>query len=379
MRRREPGRPRGLRDVECRVTVLAGRRRDDAVRRRTPESGAMPRAARSSLAGGMSAETEAQMSEAGRKYRELLNRPGPVLSPGVYDCLTAKIVERAGFPMASISGAAVTASILGYPDVGLQTMPEILNQARNIARCVDIPIVADADTGYGNALNVMRTVREFEAAGLAGIILEDQTFPKKCGHFEGKNVISPEEMVVKIQAACEARRSDDFVIGARTDSRATHGIDDAIERACRYAEAGADTVFADGLVSVEDLRRFAQETPVHAKANLHEDSKTPMLHFQELFEMGYKVIGYSGLLQRAAIKNMFDVLDVLKAEGTTLSLYPSRIIGLTDRSALLGLDQFYELEERLYGPLLESEGSWRKELEEKARVSDGTARRSLPV
>src|SRR5262249_50309453 len=151
-------------------------------------------------------------------------------------CISAKVVERLGWPCAFISGAAVTASVLGYPDVGLQAMPEILNQSRNIARCVGIPVLVDVDTGYGNALNVMRTVREFEAAGLAGIFFEDQTFPKRCGHFEGKDVIPTEEMVVKIRAAVEARRSDDFVIIGRTDSRALNGLDDAIERGQRYAE-----------------------------------------------------------------------------------------------------------------------------------------------
>jgi 2-methylisocitrate lyase-like PEP mutase family enzyme len=128
-------------------------------------------------------------SDKAKRYRELLAQPGPILSPGVYDCVSAKAAERAGFPAAGISGAAVTASVLGYPDVGLQTMTEILNQARNIARCVDIPITVDADTGYGNALNVMRATREFEAAGLAGMMIEDQTFPKRCGHFEGKTLI----------------------------------------------------------------------------------------------------------------------------------------------------------------------------------------------
>ena len=147
-----------------------------------------------------------------RRFRELLTQPGPILSPGVYDCVSAKVAERAGFTAAAISGAATTASILGYPDVGLQTMTEVMNQVRNIARCVEIPITVDADTGYGNALNVMRATREFEATGLAGMMIEDQTFPKRCGHFEGKKVIPAEEMVIKIKAACDARRSDDFVI-----------------------------------------------------------------------------------------------------------------------------------------------------------------------
>ncbi|MBI3068383.1 MAG: isocitrate lyase/PEP mutase family protein [Betaproteobacteria bacterium] len=166
---------------------------------------------------------------AAKRLRDLIAGPGLVIAPGVYDCVSAKVVEKAGYKAAFVSGAAVTASVLGYPDVGLQTMPEILGQVRNMARCVEIPMLVDIDTGYGNALNVMRAVREFEAAGAAGIFFEDQTFPKRCGHFEGKKVIAPEEMVIKIKAACEARRGADFVIVARTDARATHGLDHAIE------------------------------------------------------------------------------------------------------------------------------------------------------
>jgi len=165
-----------------------------------------------------------------KRLRQLLQEPGPVLAPGVYDCISAKVVERAGFDAAFVSGAAVTASILGYPDVGLQTMPEILAQVRNMARLVEIPLIVDIDTGYGNALNLMRAIRDFESAGAAGVFFEDQGFPKRCGHFEGKKIISTEEMAVKVRAACEARRSPDFIIIARTDARALEGLDRAIER-----------------------------------------------------------------------------------------------------------------------------------------------------
>lgn len=312
-----------------------------------------------------------------KRLRQLLAEPGPILSPGVFDCVSAKVVEKAGFPAAAISGAALTASILGYPDVGLQTMPEVLNQARNIARSVEIPVTVDADTGYGNALNVMRATREFEAAGLAGMMIEDQTFPKKCGHFEGKNVIAAEEMVVKIKAACEARRSDDFVIIARTDARAIYGLDHAIERALMYCEAGADMIFIEALLTEEDLRKTGQSIPKPLKANLVEGGKTPIFHYQQLYEMGYKLINYSGTTQRAAIKGMFDVLEMLKSEGSAASAYPERMCNLADRSVLLGLEQFYRLEERLYGPLLETEGSWRKELEEKAANQEKSGR--LPI
>jgi len=302
------------------------------------------------------------------ELRALLRKPGPILAPGVYDCLSARIVERAGFPVAFISGAAVTASVLGYPDVGLQAMPEILNQSRNIARCVSIPVLIDVDTGYGNALNVMRTVREFEAAGLAGIFFEDQTFPKRCGHFEGKKVIPAEEMAVKIKAACEARRNSDFVIIARTDSRALLGLDDAIARSQRYVEAGADIIFVEAMLSVEEMKKVAGVLRVPLQANLGEGGKTPMVHYQELHDAGFKLISYSGTLQRTAIRGMQDVLEVLKREGTTNTVYPEKICNLAERSELLGLEQFYQLEERLYGPIMDTAGSWRKELQERTEA-----------
>ena len=313
-----------------------------------------------------------------KRLRELLAKPGPILSPGVYDCVSAKVAERAGCPAVSISGAAVTASILGYPDVGLQTMVEILNQVRNIARSVDIPIVVDADTGYGNALNVMRAVREFEAAGLAGMQFEDQTFPKRCGHFEGKQVISCEEMVVKIKGACEARRSDDFVIVARTDSRAVEGIDRAIERALAYCDAGADVIFVEAILSVDEMKAVAKAIKKPLRANMTEGSKTPMISYHELYEMGFKIINHSGLLQRTAIKGMLDVMEILFREGTTNSVYPSKICDLSDRSELLGLSDFYELEERLYGPLMDTEGSLRKVLTEKVIAQKSDKKKKLP-
>ncbi|MFH1009217.1 MAG: oxaloacetate decarboxylase [Candidatus Latescibacterota bacterium] len=316
---------------------------------------------------------------AARRFRELLAAPGPIIAPGVYDCVSAKVTERAGFSAAFISGGAVTASVLGYPDVGLQTMPEFLGQARNMARCVDIPLLVDVDTGFGNALNVMRTVREFESAGLAGIFFEDQTFPKRCGHFEGKKAIPVEEMVVKVKAAVEARRSDDFVIIARTDTRAIYGIDHAIERSLAYVEAGADLIFVEAMLSEEEMRKVTSAIHVPLQANLSEQSKTPILPVHKLYEMGFKLISYSGLLQRTAIRSMFNVLDVLKKEGSTMSAFPSQICSLIERSELLGLQQFYEIEERLYGPLIDTEGSWRTSLADKAKVTGSNRIRKLPI
>jgi methylisocitrate lyase len=258
-------------------------------------------------------------------------------------------------------------------------MPEILNQSRNMARAVDIPLVIDIDTGYGNALNLMRAVREFESAGLAGIFFEDQTFPKRCGHFEGKQVIAVEEMVVKIKAACETRRDDDFVIIARTDSRAMHGLDHAIGRGKAFAEAGADLVFVEALLSEEEMRTAASAIPVPLQANMSEAGKTPVLPVDTLHEIGFKLISYSGLLQRTAIRGMLDVLEILQREGTTMPAYPERICSLVERSEILGLQDFYALEERLYGPIVDTEGSWREALEAQADARKAGAPRKSPI
>ncbi len=183
-----------------------------------------------------------------------------------------------------------------------------------------------------------------------------------------------EEMVVKIQAVCEARRSDDFVVIARTDARAIHGLEHAIERALMYCEAGADIIFVEALLRVDDLRRVGQEIPKPLKANLVEGGKTPILHYQELYEMGYKLINYSGTFQRAAIKGMLDVADLIRHEGSAVSAYPGRICNVAERSELLRLHKYYAVEERLYGPLVETEGSWRKELEQKADSRKSSSR-----
>ncbi len=297
------------------------------------------------------------------RLRELIAKPGPLLAPGIYDCISAKVVEAAGYDAGFVSGAAVTASVLGYPDVGLQTMPEILNQVRNMARCVNIPLIVDIDTGYGNALNMMRAVREYEAAGVAGIFFEDQGFPKRCGHFEGKKIIPVAEMVVKIRAACEARRSDDFFIIARTDARAIEGLDGALERAQIYAEAGADGIYVEALIGEEEMRKAAKAVKVPLQANMSEaNTKTPVLHYEVLHDYGFKIISYSGMLQRTAIRSMQNALGVLRKEGSASSLYPDQLCSLIDRSELLGLQKFYKLEERLYGPLVDSEKSWRDTL-----------------
>jgi carboxyvinyl-carboxyphosphonate phosphorylmutase len=247
------------------------------------------------------------------RLRKLLETKGIMVVPGVYDCLSAKLAERAGFESITVSGAGVCASALGYPDFGFITMTEMLYQDRNIARSVDIPVFVDCDTGYGNALNVYRTVQEFEAAGVAGLFFEDQVFPKRCGHFEGKQVISEEEMVKKIQAALDARKDPDLVIMARTDAIATHGLEEAIKRARAYVKAGAEVIFIEAPHTREDLQRVAKSVDVPTMVNLVEGGKTPLIPVQELEKMGFKLACFSGSAQKIAISAMQELFTTLKS------------------------------------------------------------------
>lgn len=311
------------------------------------------------------------------QFRKKLESGESILSTGVYDCVSAICAERAGFTSISISGAAVSASLLGYPDVGLLTMTEAVNHARHIARSVDIPVLVDADTGYGNALNVMRTVREFEDAGLAGVSIEDQTFPKRCGHYDGISLIAAADMAVKVSAACEARRDADFVIMARTDARSVEGLDAAIERACLYAEKGADMIFVESLANEDEMRKVVAQVPRPLKINMLEGGKTPRPPYSQLFDIGFRLVNYSGLLQRAAMRAMEVALDFLQREGVTAGLYPDRIVNLAERNAILRLDQFYALEERLYGSQLNADRSWREEMNDAAKRAPSRARKSL--
>jgi 2,3-dimethylmalate lyase len=287
-----------------------------------------------------------------RRFRELLGQPGPIVAPGVYDCLTARLVEQAGFKAATITGAGLSASLLGMPDVGLMTMIEVLNQTRNICRAVEIPIVADCDTGYGNPLNVMRTVREFEAAGVACLFIEDQVSPKKCGHFEGKQIISRAEMMAKIRAAVEARADPEMVLMARTDAIATDGVDEALERSKLYVEAGAEMLFVEAPRTLEELAevgRRLRPLGVPLMVNLVEGGKTPLTDVKTLHEWGFKYIVFSGSLQRTAVKAMVGFLDALRETGSVAAYFPSRMVDLAARNKILDLDRFYELERRFTG------------------------------
>lgn len=277
------------------------------------------------------------------QFRKLLGEKSILVMPGVYDCISVKLVEQAGFKAAGITGAGLAASVLGYPDVGLTTMTEVLTQTRNIVRAVDIPIFADCDTGYGNPLNVYRTIQEFEDAGVGGLFIEDQIWPKRCGHFEKKQLISKEDMVQKVKAAVDARRDSDLVIMARTDARAVHGLDEAITRAKAYVEAGADMIFIEAPQNVEELRRVAKSVNVPTMANMVEGGKTPILSVKELEEMGFKVASFSGSAQKMAIRAIKELLNVLKTTGR-LDGVIDKIASLSERSELLGLPKYYDME-----------------------------------
>lgn len=225
-----------------------------------------------------------------RRLRELLARPGIIRTLAPHDVFTARLLEQAGCEMLFLGGFGVSASVFGWPDVGLVTLSEMTEAVRRMAARISIPLVADGDTGHGDLHNVARTVRDFEQAGAAGILLEDQVSPKRCGHFAGKQVISADEMLKKLRVALDARRDPDFVIFARTDARAVEGLDAAIERACRYGELGADVCFVEAPRSRDELVRIAREVPYPQLANMLLGGVTPILSADELQQLGFKIM-----------------------------------------------------------------------------------------
>lgn len=279
------------------------------------------------------------------RLRQLIAQPGIIIAPGAADALVARLVEQAGFPCVYITGAGIANTQLGVPDIGLTTMTEVVEQAGRIAQAVSIPCIADADTGYGNPINVIRTVRAYERAGLAGLHLEDQVMPKRCGHFSGKQVVPLEEMVKKIEAAVWARTDPDFVIVARTDARAVNGLDDAIARAKAYRAAGADMIFVEAPQSVDELRRVPREVDAPLWANMVEGGKTPLLPASELEAMGYKLVIHANTLLRVAAKAVQEALAVLKRDGWTKNLL-DHMIAWEERQRIVGLPAYEELEQR---------------------------------
>jgi methylisocitrate lyase len=268
-----------------------------------------------------------------------------VLLPGAADALSARLIEEAGFSAVYATGSGIANALLGLPDLGLTTMTEILEQVRRMADAVDIPLVADVDTGYGNPLNTMRTVREFERAGVAGLQIEDQVSPKRCGHFAGKDVVPCEEMVLKLKAAVDARRDADLVLIARTDAIAVTGFEDAVERANAYVEAGADVIFVEAPTTREQMAALAPRIPVPLVANMTEGGKTPILPAADLESMGFKIALYPNTLLRAALPAGAEALATLRQAGTSLGILV-RLLAWEDRPALVRLPEYEGLEQR---------------------------------
>ncbi|HEX6930870.1 MAG TPA: oxaloacetate decarboxylase [Streptosporangiaceae bacterium] len=280
------------------------------------------------------------------RLRELLSSGETIVAPGAFDPLAARLVEEAGFPAVYMTGFGTSAALLGRPDVGLLTMTEMAGNAGRIAAAVDIPVIADADTGYGNPLNVIRTVGAFEAAGVAGIHIEDQVAPKKCGHMEGKQVIAPDEMAQKVRAATEARSDRDFVIIARTDARAVEGLDKAIERARLYRDAGADVLFIEAVVSETEAAAVIDAFPdTPLLFNWAEGGKTPPISLARLRELGYRIVIFPIGTLLAATAAMRGILQEIATAGTPAAVL-SELPSFGEFTDFIGLPQVREVEQR---------------------------------
>lgn len=280
------------------------------------------------------------------RLKQLLTDRKLLMAPGAYDVLSAKVIQMAGFDAVYMTGYGTSASILGQPDVGLLTMNEMVEHARNIAQAVDVPVLADGDTGYGNPLNIRRTVREYERAGVCAIQLEDQVFPKRCGHMLGRKVIAMEEMVQKIKAATDARQDEDFVIIARTDARTNYGLEEALRRGKAYEEAGADVLFIESPESVDELRQINEAFPnTPTLANMIEGGRTPFLPAAELEGLGFGIALYPTGPLYAAAKAVKGYVEELKAAGTTAGKVQD-MIPFEEFNHLIGLPEYNLLEER---------------------------------
>ena len=280
-----------------------------------------------------------------RRLRERLGQPGLLMAPGVFDCLTARLAERAGFEAIYMTGSGVSITRMGAPDVALLSFGEILDQARRIADISSIPLIADADTGYGGPLNVIRTVREFERAGVSGVQLEDQDWPKRCGHEPGRRLVSVAEMCGRVKAAVDARVDPDLVIIARTDARTTEGIAAAIERACRFVEAGADVAFVESPESVDEMRQITRAVPAPALANIVEGGRTPNLPAAELESIGYRMSIHPNAITRMIGRMGAELYANLRSQGSTHA-FADRMLDHRGLWDLFDYPEFISLESR---------------------------------
>lgn len=279
-----------------------------------------------------------------QRFRDLIMAPEMLVLPGAWDGMSALLIEQAGFQGVYITGGGIARSS-GVPDIGLVTMSEQIARVRMICEVVSVPVLADADTGYGNALNLMRAVREMEAAGAAGVHIEDQVTPKRCGHYEGKEVVPRREFVQKIEAACAARHHDDFVIIARTDARAVLGLDEAIERSQACVQAGADVIFVEAPQTVDEIRHIADAIEAPLLLNMvTKGGKTPYVPTADLDRMGYNIILFASDVQRAAITAMQRVLHELHEKRTTE--FFDDMVTFQERERIVNTAHYLQLQER---------------------------------
>jgi methylisocitrate lyase len=287
-----------------------------------------------------------QQTKTTRKLRELMGKPGIIRTLGAHDVLTAALIEQVGFETVFIGGFGTSASLYGLPDLNFLGMTEMVDATRRMVHRVSIPVVADADTGHGDLHNVMRCVNEFEGAGAAGIILEDQVFPKRCGHFGGKHVIPADDMILKFKAAIEARNDPDFLFIARTDAREMNGLDDAIDRVNRYCDSGADVAFIEAPLSVDELEQICKRVDYPKFVNMLAFGKTPILSAAELEEMGFKMMVAPIDSVLLTVKVMREMAEVFKRDGHTRAL-EDRMVELEDIKEIMGLKNFLSLRENL--------------------------------
>jgi carboxyvinyl-carboxyphosphonate phosphorylmutase len=282
------------------------------------------------------------------RLRQLLREPGIIVAPGAYDCYTAKLIEHEGFPAVYMTGAGTALTRLGKPDLGFATLSEMVSNAAAMASTVSIPLIADADTGYGGALNVYRTVQEYEKAGVAALHIEDQIFPKRCGHLDGKQVIPIEEMVIKLRAAVEARTDEDLVLIARTDALAVTGLDDTLRRCHAYAEAGADVLFVEAVQTYEEITRVVREVKVPLLYNFVEHGKSPLLPVAELQRLGFKLVIFPASIMLAVLPLVRQILGEIKHHGTTEVLL-ERMTDVVELFETMGLSDMLALDARVAG------------------------------
>ena len=282
-----------------------------------------------------------------KTLRNLLKQKGPLVIPGVYDAIGAKIAEKVGFSALFQTGYGTSATLFGMPDYGFIGSTETVDNARRICRAVSVPVIVDVDTGYGNALSVWKLVKELESSGASGIFLEDQRWPKRCGHMQGKEVVPHEEYAEKLQAAVDSRSSKDFIIVARTDARATEGLDEAIERGKKNKKIGADVIFVEAPKTIQEMKKIGKSINAPLVANMIEGGATPLSSASELYKMGFKIILYPLSVLYANTYASMKILTELKKSGNTKKFH-KKVVNFNQFNDLVELPKFRKLEKR-YG------------------------------